>query len=165
MKVILTMFLWNTWKWFQNWFCEIHESDFSIGVVKYMKVISTLVLFSGDQPVCEIHETDFSIGLVKYMKVISTMFLWNTWKWFQNWFCEIHESDFSIGLVFQVTNLFVKYMKDFCEIHKSDFNIDFYEIHESDFSIGLVKYMKVISPWASGLMKTSKWIHTCMVEI
>jgi hypothetical protein len=39
--------------------------------MKYMKVISTLVF-------CEIHENDFNLVL------------WNTWKWFQQWFCEIN---------------------------------------------------------------------------
>jgi hypothetical protein len=85
MKVFSILILWNTWKWFQ------------INVVKYMKVISTLVFF------CEIHESDFNNGFVKYMKVISTFVLWNTWKWFQQWFCEIHESDFNI--------CFLKHMK------------------------------------------------------
>jgi hypothetical protein len=120
---------WKTWKCFQYWSCEIHESDFNFGffffffyeihesdfnngLVKYMKVISTFVLWNTWKW--------FQISIVKYMKVISTMvlwndpsvkymkvistFLWNTWKWFQHWFCEIHESDFKI-------DFFVKYMK------------------------------------------------------
>jgi hypothetical protein len=119
--------LWNTWKWFQHWsyfpgdqpVCEIHESDFnndffkihesnfSIGLVKYIKVISALVLFSR-WPTC----------LWNTWKWFQHWFLWNTWKWFQHWsyfpsdqpVCEIHESDFSIGLIFQVTNPSVKYM-------------------------------------------------------
>ena len=139
---------WKTWKCFQYWFCEIHESDFNNGFG-------------------EIHESDFNND-----------FWWNTWKWFQYWsyfpgdqpiceihesdfnidFCEIHESDFNIGLIFQVTNLFVKYMKvistlSFVKYMKKDFNIDF------------VKYMKVILALVSGLMKTSKGSHTCTVEI
>ena len=32
---------------------------------------------------------------VKNMKVFSILILWNTWKWFQQWFCEIHESNFN----------------------------------------------------------------------
>jgi hypothetical protein len=52
-----------------DWHCEIHESDFNNGFVKYMKVISTLVFF------CEIHESDFNNVFVKYMKVISAMVL------------------------------------------------------------------------------------------
>jgi hypothetical protein len=38
MKVISTLFF------FCFFFCEIHESDFNNGFVKYMKVISTFVL-------------------------------------------------------------------------------------------------------------------------
>jgi len=69
MKVFSILILWNTWKWFQ------------INVMKYMKVISTLVFFF----------------FVKYMKVISTLVLWNTWKWFQHLFYETHESDFRLA--------------------------------------------------------------------
>jgi hypothetical protein len=124
--------------------------------MKYMKVISALVLFSR-WPTC----------LWNTWKWFQHWFLWNTWKWFQHWsyfpgdqpVCEIHESDFSIGLIFQVTNPFVKYMKmisalvlwntwkwfqhwsyfpgdqPVCEIHESDFYIDFCELHESDFTM------------------------------
>ena len=109
MKVILTLVLFST----DLLVCEIHESDFNIGLIfqvtyhfikktwkffniglivmttypimKYMKVISTMVLFSR-WLIC----------------------LWNTWKWFQPWSyflgdlpnCEINESDFNIGLIF-----------------------------------------------------------------
>jgi len=96
--MISTTVLWNTWKWFQQWFCEIHESDFNIGFLwntwKWFQH-----LFS------ETHESDFRLAL------------WNTWKWFQQWFCEIHESDFNIGFFFceihesDFNNVFVKYMK------------------------------------------------------
>jgi hypothetical protein len=113
------------------------------------------------------------------MKVISALvlfsrwptYLWNTWKWFQHWsyfpgdqpVCEIHESDFSIDLTFQVTNLFVKYMKVISTFF-------FCEIHESDFSISLVfqmtnpsvKYMKVISPMV--LWNTWKWFQISFVK-
>ena len=139
--------LWNTWKWFQQWIYEIHGSDFRYWF-------------------CEIHESDFILAL------------WNTWKWFQQWFCEIHESDFSNGFV----------NRPVCEIHERDFNIGFLW-NTWDFSNGVVKYMKVISSmvlwktwkwfqywffmkymkvistWTSGLMKTSKGSHTCTVEI
>jgi hypothetical protein len=81
MKVFSILILWNTWKWFRRWFCEIHESDFSISLVKYMKMISATVLWNTwkwfQQWFCEIHESDFSISLVKYMKIISTLVLFS----------------------------------------------------------------------------------------
>ena len=48
---------WKTWKCFQYWFCEIHESDFNNGLV--------------NRPVCEIHESDFNIGFI--FQVITSM--------------------------------------------------------------------------------------------
>ena len=157
--------LWNTWKWFQPRSCEILESDFNIDLVKYMKVISAMVLWTDPSMkymkvistlvsvkymkvisdiCCEIHESDFNNDFVKYMKVISAMVLWNTWKWFQYWsyfpgeqpICEIHENDFKIG--------FVKYM----ELMSTSvlwntwkwFQYWCCEIHESDFSNGFVNW-------------------------
>jgi hypothetical protein len=136
MKVCSILILWNTWKWFQQWFSEIHEidfrlvlwiheSDFSNSFVEYMKVISTMVLWNTWKW--------FQISFVKYMKVISTMVLWNTWKWFQQWF-------------------YFPGDQPVCEIHESDFSIDFF-----------VKYMKVISAlalfsrWQTHLWNTWKW--------
>jgi hypothetical protein len=138
------LMLWNTWKWFQLWFfffvffCEIHESDFNNGFVKYMKVISTFVFWNTWKW--------FQIGIVKYMKVISTMVLWNTWKWFQHWF-------------FFLWNTWKWFQQCFCEIHESDFSNGFVnrpvcEIHESDFNNEF-----------QGWWKNSKGSHTCMVEI
>jgi hypothetical protein len=206
MKVISTSVLWNTWKWFQHWSCEIYEGDFSDDFVNW----PFCEIHESDLNIgfCEIHESDFNNGFVKYMKVISAMVLWNTWKWFSiglwntwKWFqhrsCEIHESDFSIGLIFQMTNPSVKYTKVISELIFVKYMkvisvlVLFFrwptrlwntwkwfqhwscEIHESDSSIGLifqvtnlfVKYMKVISIWTSGLMKTFKRSHTCTVEI
>jgi len=52
--------------------CEIHERDFNLGLVKYLKVISTLILWNTwkwfQQWCCKLTR------------------LWNTWKWFQHWF-------------------------------------------------------------------------------
>jgi len=94
MKVFSILILWNTWKWFQ------------INVVKYMKVISTLVFFFFFVKYMKVIATFvfwntwkwFQVSIVKYMKVISTMILWNTWKWFQHLFSETHESDFRLAL-------------------------------------------------------------------
>jgi len=36
MKVFSILVLWNTWKWFQQWCCEIHESDFNNGPIFQM---------------------------------------------------------------------------------------------------------------------------------
>ena len=145
MKVISTMVLWNIWKWFQHWFFLWNTWKwFQQCIVKYMKVISTMVLWNTWKW--------FQISIVKYMKVISTMVLWNTWKWFQHWFfffCEIHESDFNLSLV--------KYMKV----------ISTFVLWNTWkwFQISIVKYMKVISTMSFRVDENFKGSHTCMVEI
>jgi hypothetical protein len=85
--------------------------------VKNMKVFSILIFFC-ELLVCEIHKSDFNLGLVKYLKVISTLILWNTWKWFQQWFCEPTR--------LWNTWKWFQHWFFFCEIHESDFNIGFF---------------------------------------
>jgi len=153
MKVISTSVLWNTWKWFQHWSCEIHESDFSNGFVNW--------------PVCEIHESDFNIGLCEIHESDFRYMLWNTWKWFQQWFCEIHESDFSDGFVkymkvISILVLFSRWTTNLWNTWKW-FQNWFREIHGSDVNIGFVKYMKVISILV--LWNTWKWFQQWCCEI
>jgi hypothetical protein len=59
---------WKTWKCFQYWSCEIHESDFRLMLWNTWKWFQHWFFFF-----CEIHESDFNNVFVKYMKVISTM--------------------------------------------------------------------------------------------
>jgi len=97
---------WKTWKCFQYWSCEIHESDFRLMLWNTWKWFQHWFFF---------------FFFVKYMKVISTMVLWNAWKWFQHLFYETHESDFRLAL----WNIWKWFQQWFCEIHESDFNICF----------------------------------------
>jgi hypothetical protein len=149
-----------------------HESVFNIDFVKYLKVISAMVLWN-------IWKW-FQMSFVKYMKVISALvlfFKWptrsrNTWKWFQHWSSEIHESDFNIGLIFQVTNPSVKYMKVISAlILLSRWPTCLWNTWKWFQHFFFVKYMKVISAlvlfsrWQTRLWNTWKWFHQWFYEI
>ena len=77
---------WKTWKCFQQWFSEIHESDFN--KKKFFdyhddKMRGNSQVVSLFQATCpsEKHESVFNNGLVKYMKVISTIFFFLLPRW------------------------------------------------------------------------------------